>query len=108
MSTTTIPVTVTPEAAERVAELGMQAELECMLEHTRQTVPGLRSIEVRLALPYDTGDVPTIIIEAAKCFPARADEPTQTEWDDWQMNTFPPDVYRHFLLMTLQEPTHEG
>ncbi len=41
MSATTFPVSITPEAAARVAELGMQAELERMLEHTRQTVPGL-------------------------------------------------------------------
>ena len=30
----TVPVTITPEAAARVAELGLQAELERMVEHT--------------------------------------------------------------------------
>ncbi len=60
MTPTTIRITVTPEAAVRVAELGMQAELDQMLEHTRQTVPGLKSIEVQETLPYDTGDETTI------------------------------------------------
>ena len=108
ITTTTIPVTVTPEAAERVAELGMQAELERMLEHSRQTVPGLRAIEVQLALPYDTGDETSVIIQATRAGPFRPEDPTQRKWDDWQMNSFSPDVYRHFILMTLHEKAHEG
>ena len=69
MSTIAAPVTVTPEAMARIAELGMQAELERMLEHTRKTVPGLRAIEVQLALPYDTGNETSIVIEASRRVP---------------------------------------
>jgi hypothetical protein len=42
----TVPITITPEAEECVARLGMQAELQRMLEHTLQSVPALKRIEV--------------------------------------------------------------
>jgi hypothetical protein len=101
MTPTTIPVTVTPEAAARVAELGMQAELEQMLEHTRQAVPGLLSIEVQEAPPYDTGDESTIVIEATRGDRFQESDRTDTEWGDWEINTFPPDVCRYFVMMTV-------
>jgi hypothetical protein len=107
MSTTTVPITILPEAAQRVAELGMQAELECMLEHTRQTVPGLRSIEVQLALPYDTGNETTIVIEAARDDPHLDYDPTDMDWGGWQVDTFPPDVCRYFVMMSVYRPDHE-
>ena len=62
-TSTTVPLTVLPEAAARVAELGMQAEFERMLQHTRQTLPGLRSIRVYLAEPYDTDNEPRVVIQ---------------------------------------------
>ncbi len=108
MSTTTLPVSVTPEAAERVADLGMRAELERMLEHTRQTVPGLKSIEVQLTLPYDTGDETSIVIEARMDYRQLPYDPTEDEWGAWKVRTFPPDVCRYFVMMTVYGPAHEG
>src|SRR6476661_2271694 len=47
MSTSlTVSVTVAPEAAARVAELGMQVELEQMVQRVREVVPHLESIDV--------------------------------------------------------------
>jgi hypothetical protein len=108
MSTGTIPITVTPEAAERVAALGMDRELGQMLEHTRRVVPGLRAIEVREALPYDTGDETTIVIEAVRDNPHLADDPTERAWGDWQCATFPPQVCQHFVLLCVYETDHAG
>ncbi len=95
---TTVPLTIEPEAAARIAELGMQAEFEQMLEHTRQVVPNLDRINVTLALPYDTGDEPGIIIEAMRNDPYVGDDRTWWEWGGWFVNTFPPDVCRHFVM----------
>jgi hypothetical protein len=100
MMPTTIPITVTPEAAARIAELGMQAELEQMLEHTLQTVPGVRSIEVQEALPYDTGDETTLVIQVTMEDPHLEKDPTETEWDRWMVTMFPPDVCRYFVLLS--------
>src|SRR5579884_3757988 len=41
-----VPLTITPEAAARVAELGMQKELEQMIAQVRRVVPDLAAIEV--------------------------------------------------------------
>jgi hypothetical protein len=109
MAITTIPVCITPEAAGRVAELGMQVELEQMLEHTRQTVPGLRAVEVQLALPYDTGDETTLVIQATKDFPHHLTyDPTEDEWGQWKVTTFSPDVCRHFVMLTVYGTAHAG
>lgn len=100
MPPTTIPVTITPEAATRVAELGMQSELEQMLAHTRQTVPGLRSIEVREELPYDTDDESSIGIWVARDDPHLERDTTDREWGRWLVRTFPPDVCRYFVMIS--------
>jgi hypothetical protein len=100
-ATTTVPVTITPEAAARVAELGMQKEFDQMLEHTRQVVPGLRAIKVELALPYDTGSEPGITIEAYRSDPWVPNDPTEWNWGRWKIETFPPEVCEHFVMMTL-------
>jgi hypothetical protein len=98
------PQTITPEAAEHVATLGMQAPLERMLDHTRQTVPGLHQIRVTLAEPYDAGDEPRIVIEAMLEDPRRPDDPTETTWDRWFIDHFPPDVGRHFCFLAYYVP----
>ena len=101
--TTTIPFTVTPEAAARVAELGMQRELDQMLRHTLETVSALQSIEVHLAEPYDTGDTPSVIIEARRTGPLLLPDRTERQWGAWKVRTFPPEVCEHFLMMTAHE-----
>jgi hypothetical protein len=99
MTPTTIPITVTPEAAARVAELGMQAELEQMLQQTRRTVPCLQSIKVVEALPYDTGDETSIVIEAYRDDPYVETDRIDTELGRWMVTTFPPDMCRYCVIM---------
>src|ERR1043166_735019 len=102
MEATTLPVTITPEAAAHVAGLGYQREFEMMLEHTRKFVPGLRSITVELAPPYDTGDEFCVLIEVLTDPPPELpDDPAETEWGNWKIETFSPDVHRHFAMMTV-------
>ena len=59
-----VPVVVDPEATARVAELGMQAEFDQMLDYARRAVPDLRRIDVEVAWPYDTGREPGVTIVA--------------------------------------------
>jgi hypothetical protein len=99
--TTIVPINVTPEAASRVADLGMQRELEQMLEHTRQVVPGLQAIKVSLAPPYDTGDEPRVVIEPTMVNSNGPDNSAEKEWDRWIVNAFSPDVGQHFCLLTV-------
>ena len=98
----TVPVTVTPEAAARVTALGIQAELDQMIEHTRASVAGLRKVEVVLEQPYDTGDDPYLTIRAFRPLTFRWDDPVRQEWGRWKVTTFPPDVSRHVTLTLIE------
>jgi hypothetical protein len=109
MSTVTpIPVLVSHDAAARVGELGMRAELDQMLAHTRQVVPGLRKIEVTLALPYDAGCEPELSITAHSDQPFRDGDRTSWNWGEWQVDTFPPQVWQHFSFHILYGPDDAG
>jgi hypothetical protein len=72
MTAATIPVTVAEDAAARVAELGLQHEFAQMIEHARQTLPGLR--QLRVGLEYDPVHPeyePKIVILAQRDAPRR-------------------------------------
>jgi hypothetical protein len=105
---TTVPLIVTPEAGARIAELGMQREFDAMIEHTRQAVPYLRSIEVTLEEPYDTGDEPGIVIWATVDNPHPLADTSETQWSNWKVSTFSPDVCRHFVMLVVYGKAHEG
>ena len=105
---TTIPVTVSPEAEARVVELGMRSDLEHMLDHAREVIPGLRRLHVTLWVPEDFIDDPRINIHA---FHAGSDEMESSihyAWRDWTITTLSPDVWRHFMFFNDIEDTHEG
>jgi hypothetical protein len=106
-ATTAVPLTITPEAAARVAELGMQAAVERMIEHTRASVPGLRRVEVVLDPPYDTGDDPYLTIRAFRPLAHRLDDGTRQAWGRWKVTSFSPEVCRHITL-TLIEGREQG
>lgn len=106
---TSIPVNVTAEAAAQVAKLGMQAQLQQMIEHTRQTVPGLRCIDVELAPRYDEPDEePGVTIVATRDDPHLDDDPTGRRLGHWLVTTFPPDVCRHFAILIHYETDDAG
>jgi hypothetical protein len=96
--TTTIPVEIAPDAAARVAELGMQRELEQMLEHTRQAVPGLVGITVTIYEHPDEEGQPHVAITGWKpgAAPSGDDYRPESEWRSWFARAFPPDVLRWF------------
>ena len=102
--TTTVPLTIAPEAAEHVRRLGMQSEFEQMLDHVRRTAADLRSIEVTLEPPYDTGDEDRVVIFAFRECPNALEDPLDDQWRRWEIQTFSPDVLRHFVTTTLYLP----
>ena len=104
-SNTTIPVTVFPEAADYVAELGMEEPFRRMLDHALESIPGLRELRVTLQPAYDVG-APCVLIEALKELPPGLDDPTQRIWGRWRMTTFPPEVFQHFVLLVVYGPAH--
>ena len=109
MSTSTdVPVTIAPEAAARIAELGMQKETEQMIAHVREVVPGLAAIEVEIAERYDTGGEPGINIRSYSDRPY--DPEDKTSWDliRWAVRTFPPRVLEHLCILPCYGRPHAG
>jgi len=99
-TTATIPITISPEAAAFIAGLGLQDEFDAMLDHTRRAVADLRAIEVTLDETPETGP-PGVIIDAHRGEPWVGDDPTNRNWGRWLVETFPPEVCQHFVLLSL-------
>jgi hypothetical protein len=96
----TIPVNVAPEAAARVVALGMEREFQEMLEHTRETVPGLRAIEVELHYHPENPSDERIVIISVRNLSGPGDDPTNRQWGDWFVRRFPPEVCQHFVMIS--------
>jgi hypothetical protein len=103
-----IPITVTDKATAWIAEQGMQHVFEQMLEHTKQTVPGLQSIKV--ILDEDPGCTigPGIVIYSFRDNPCPGYDPVEDQWGDWKISTFPPEVCLNFVMMTIDEEGNHG
>jgi hypothetical protein len=104
MTTTTIPVTITPDASGHIANLGMQREFEQMLDRVLQTIPDLHDIEVTLEPDHEEGLHPGIVIWYAKDEPAQDGyDPSQAQLGEWKVMTFPPEVCWHFCMIARYE-----
>jgi hypothetical protein len=99
-TTNTIPVNISTEATERVAELGMQREFREIIDHTLESVPDLRILEVTLEYDPHGVDDPQVVIWAHRRENELADDPTIRNWDDWIIGRFSADVGRRFCFMS--------
>jgi hypothetical protein len=104
----TVPVTITPEAAARIDELGIRPEVEQMIEHTRQTIPALKRIEVVLEDAYDTWDQPYLTIYATRGDAYHPGDRVDRDWGHWRVSTFPPEVCQHITMITRFEADNAG
>jgi hypothetical protein len=101
MNAVNIPVSVTPEAAARIAELGFEKQMEQMIDYARQHIPKLVRIEVVLTDRYDMGGPPGVTVKA---WTDREFDPNDTTQDNlyrWVVGTFPPEVLEHLHLSLL-------
>jgi hypothetical protein len=87
---------MTPEAKALVDALGMQPELTAMLEHTRQTVTELESIDVERYDDPEGADEPRVVITAWRNDPDLANDRARDQWRDWFVETFSGDVRWNF------------
>jgi hypothetical protein len=108
MDRTSTQTEISPEAAAHVAALGMQAEFDQMVAHAWQTLPGLSRIHVTLEPPYDTGDEPGVVLWAYLTIPWQQSVRVAEEYIRWEVTTFPPDVCRHFSLLTVPGDSSDG
>ncbi len=97
-ATTTIPLEIQPQAAELVAEIGMQAEFEKMLDYLRNNVEGLTNLTVKWGDPCDTGVEPRIVIEGEVDRSFDSVYQTETDLHNWMIAIFPPEVWWRFPM----------
>ncbi len=109
ISSATVPVRVTPEAAARVAGLGLEAEMRRMIDYARQHVPDPTRIEVVLYERDEVGEQPGVAIEVYT--PYDSFDPvarTRGELTQWLVSEFPPQVLEHLMIDHLPEAPNAG
>jgi len=103
MSTATIPLSISPDAAVYVAELGMEQPFQQMLDHIQATVHGLRAIGVSLQQPYDLGHDPCVIFNVTISDQSEEKFAAEMDFGRWKHETFPTQVNQHFVLLSIHE-----
>jgi hypothetical protein len=99
MATDTIPITITPEAAGQAAAYGLRRELDELIEHTRQVIPDLDSIEVTRHVIFEEPELPRIIVTARRHGPPGPEH--RQLWRDWLRpiwDRFPTRAYEVIQL----------
>jgi hypothetical protein len=104
----TVPVTVTPEAAARIAQLGFQAEVDRMIDYARQHIPQLERIEVILYDRHDQGGEPGLSVAIYSRHPFDPDERFTRELDQWFVRAFPSEVLEHVIMDYHPGGAHAG
>jgi hypothetical protein len=104
LTTTKIPVTVSPDARSFIDRVDQGEEFEKMIDRAGHIVPDLRSIEV--VLDEATEEMPAGVvlwIHRDEVSPGGGSDgdPTHRDWIDWMAATFPPDVCRNFTLLSI-------
>jgi hypothetical protein len=102
METSTIPLTVTPEAEAFLDQLGMRPQFEQMVAHLRQAVPEVYEITAHVEPPYDLGGGDIILIQAFRRPSGLEDDPTNRELSRWRVATFPPEVLMNLVILTCE------
>jgi hypothetical protein len=99
MSTlTAIQTSVAPEAAARIAELGMQTEVDRMLDYARRHIPGLVRMEVILNERYDEDSPSGVAIDVYSQRQFDPADQTDSVLSRWMINSFPPEVLEHLHM----------
>jgi hypothetical protein len=109
MLTATVPLDVTQEAAARIAELGIQAEVERMIDHAVKTVRGIRRVEICLLDPNEMYEEPHLSASAYRDPALWTDEDRdEDQFREWKILNFSPDVLWHFSLHIWPDAPHAG
>ena len=107
--TLSLPVTVSPEAAARVAELGFQPAVYALVAQAFNILPGLQSIQLVLVPSYEMDDIPWLVFE---CNGDRREQQSRVDlvnWYTWRAEHLPFEVGRHFMLNWIHdEAVHAG
>jgi hypothetical protein len=108
ITSATVPVSITPQAEARLAELGMHAEMERMIEHAREVLPEVARIEVVLNDRYDLGGEPGVVAEVYGKEPCPANDGTFWKLAERMVSSFTPQVLEHLHVSYHPGAVHAG
>ena len=97
---TTVPTIFHPWARTEARGLGVERELDAILERGRQTLQGLRRLEVDLDTESDMG--PAVVIRAW-VDPASENDPSHAAWWNWRIDEYGPEVATNFVVVVLPD-----
>jgi hypothetical protein len=97
--TTTVPYTITDEAAALLCELGLQKEFDRIVELLKEFVPGLLNIQARVMTMYDEENARVVLIACEMLNRQLDDDPTQREWGELFASKFPSEVRQHISVL---------
>jgi hypothetical protein len=105
--TLSLPVSISPEAAARVAELGFQPMVDDLIAQAFTILPGLESLQLALVPSYEMDDIPWLVLE---CYGDRSEQAVRdalVAWYTWRAENLSFEVGRHFMLSWIhQEAAH--
>jgi hypothetical protein len=105
-TSTLVPTTVSSAAKARIAELGLNAQVERMIDYARENLPSLSRIEVSLNERDDEEAPPGVAVAAYSR--EEAASASRIFWDlaSWATAEFPPEVLEHLHLSYRSETRH--
>jgi hypothetical protein len=107
--TLSLPVTISPEAAARVTELGFQGVVDDLIAQALRILPGLESLHLVLVPSHEMDDIPWLVLE---CYGDRSEHSARdalVAWYTWRAENLPFEVGRQFMLSWIhQEAAHAG
>jgi hypothetical protein len=101
MPTTTIPVTVAPEAEAFLDERGVRPVFERLIEHACRTIPDLQAVEATFHPDVDGSCDDFIALHARSGIPEHDRGAVADAWMDWLYGAVAADVARHFILFVV-------
>lgn len=101
----TIPVTVTQEAREYADRHGLCPALEGILERAKDTIPDLVELQIEFdQYPMTQTLGILIVLRRSNRFRPASDswdfDPTNLNLWGWLISAFPPDICRHFAVLS--------
>jgi hypothetical protein len=85
---------MSPEAAARVAELGLQQVVDDLAAQAHALLPGLRSVHLSLLPSYEMDDIPWLVLECFSARPEREARDGLVAWYTWRAENLPFEVAR--------------
>lgn len=101
------PFAITSEAADYLQTLGLQAELEEIVEKLPELFPELLRIECQYDEGIEDESDPMFIINAWLAADGPTDPTPLARWSPWMLERFPVEVWQHLCVLHWHEaPDH--